>query len=126
MITQSKPLAHQQGWWLIGTVFLKCPLCIASDLGQSVVVAFVAGLPLSDSGGNPFPYPTTSDSVCYKVLVQTFGTSFDRGSVEFSQHTIVGNMVFRQILHNSFFHKTRRIQVKKGNIQALICRILPS
>lgn len=110
MITQSKPLAHQQGWWLIGTVFRKCPLCIAStersddpaDLGQSVVVAFVAGLLLSDSGGNPFPYPTTSDSVCYKVLVQTFGTSFDRGSVEFSQHTIVGNMVFRQILNNFF------------------------
>ena len=133
MITQSQPLAHQQGWWLIGTVFLKCPhrlhykhWTIGRPCGSRAICCRCVCRRSPPFWFWRVSYPTYSDSVCYKVLVQTWSVlCFDRGSVEFSQHTIVGDMVFRQIWHN-FFHKTRRIFLKKGNIQTLIWRILSS
>lgn len=133
MITQSQPLAHQQGWWLIGTVFLKCPHrlhCIAStersdDRSRAISCRCVC------RRSPPFWFWRVilllivilfAIRSLYRRLVRPLiavPSSFlnIQSSVTWSSDKY--DITFR-------FHKTRRIQVKKGNIQTLICRILPS
>lgn len=93
-----------------------------TDLGQSVVVAFVAGLLLSDSGGFPILLIVILFAIrsLYRRLVRPLI------AVPSSFLNIQSSVTWSSDKYDiTFFHKTRRIQVKKGNIQALICRIFP-